>query len=586
MTLSLFSRPNADPWAEFFIPSDPDGLRYYQRDAYDADIEAFKTKDRIMNVMATGLGKTELFVAIAKHWGGAVLVLAHRDELVGQAARRLERNCQEYVEIEMAEMTSSPRTRLVVGSVQSMTPKRLERLGKNRFSLVIFDEFHHALAPTYRRAWEWFDCKKLGVTATPDRADKKSLGQLLDDNGVVYNMDILRGIQQGWLVPIKGTTVTITAINLDAVKIDHKSRDLAEGELDRAYDQHTDAIVQKVLELEPGRKGICFFPGVASAEHACAAFNARRPDSATFVCGATPKEERRNIIRAFQEGRFQYLCNCQIATEGFDAPSADLIVLARPTTSRSLFAQMVGRGTRPLPDSISYLDGRDQSLDRQRGIALSKKPDLMLIDFAGTCHKHNLIGLEDLLGGEYSEVEVKKAKSLRQKKSDGGGQVVEMQNDVSGTLARVRADIQAAVNRGLKIKVTATVEKYDPFANVGLSRDLEAKHAARYGTRPASDGQLQALKWIGLKPEELRGLSHYGASKLLDEIATRRKKNLASYKQARLLRQFGVNDPTIPFERASAALTYIERKGWGRKNPIDQAVLNEILYHKRQSGED
>src|SRR5688572_16216939 len=158
--------------------SDPDGLRWYQRDGFNAIMAGFETFKSQLVVKATGLGKTQLFGAVAKHWQGSVLIIAHRDELVDQARERLEQMTGEYVEIEQGSLRCNPSTRIVIGSAQTLAKQnRLDALGKDRFSLVIADEAHHYVSPTWRRPMEFFNAKFLGVTATPDRGDEKALGQ-------------------------------------------------------------------------------------------------------------------------------------------------------------------------------------------------------------------------------------------------------------------------------------------------------------------------------------------------------------------------------------------------------------------------
>lgn len=576
MTLSLFDRPghNGLDWLlDGFEPGDPDGLRYYQRTCVDAVVDKFQTFNKLLAVMPTGGGKTRVFCALAKHWPGSVLILAHRDELVTQAAEELERATGEMVDREQADCTSSHTTRLVVGSVQSVTrPKRLERLGKDRFSLLIADEAHIFLAPTFRRAFEFFNAKKLGVTATPDRGDEKALGQIFDD--VAFSMDILQGIDAGYLVPVKGRSVRITGIDLSQVSVDRKTRDLNEGEMDRVMTENIDAIVATVLEREPDRQAICFFPGVASAEYASVAFNARIMGSAAFVCGSTPKEERRAIVKRFKRGDFQFLCNCQVATLGFDAPTASNIVLARPTLSRCLYAQMVGRGTRVLPYTVDHIPGPEGSAARRALVAASKKPDCVIMDFCGNAGRHDLMTPHDLLGGDFTAEEVERAKKrAAEKKGDDT-------SDPRSELERARQEMRDEARRRLSVRVTAEIKAFEPFTILGMDPDAEKRHQERYGSRPATPNMRNALAKMGLREDAVNTIAFHAASKLIAERDRRRDLKLATYKQMQILRDWGVNDPNITFERASAAITYISQKGWGRKGQVDPHVLNEILKAK------
>jgi superfamily II DNA or RNA helicase len=574
--LSIFNRKSP---MELFIEElskegDPDGFRYYQREAYDAVLSSLGSNRSTLTVMATGLGKTQLFSAVAKHWDGPVLIVAHRDELIEQARKRVEAMTGEYVEVEKAECVSSPRTRLVVGSVQSLNKKRLERLGKNRFSLVIVDEAHHATAASYGRMLNFFGAKVLGVTATPDRTDEKALGKAFDD--VAYVFDIADGIEAGYLVPFGDCKrVEITDLSLDAIK--KTAGDLAANELDEAMVKHCEGVVQKTLELAPHRTGICFFPGVRSAELAAQRFNALRPSSAAFVSGTTDELERRRIMQDFRAGRIQFLCNCQVATEGFDAPNADLIVQARPTLSRALYAQMTGRGTRVLPDVVDRYEGKGLAKERREAIAASRKPDLVVLDFVGNSQKHDLATVVDILGGNYSEAEMKAAKKYVKSGARAGE-----------ALERARRELKAMADAvaQAKAKVAAKVSAFDPFRVLGLKMADEDRYADRFGGTPATPAQLATLGKFGVPQEELNQLSKRAAKSLIDKCIGRMKHGLCSYRQLRQLQRFGVTQLDVRFDRAKAALDYISSKGWGSREPIDTKVVQEIVNHRRVMGED
>lgn len=339
-TLDMWAAPVAKPVLVRYEPKvgpEHDGLRHYQLEAYGAIHRSFAKHRSTMLVLATALGKTRTFASVAKHWPGRVLVLAHRGELVDQARATLEELTGEMVEIEQGQLKSY-RARIVVASVQSCRPDRLARMEKlGGFTLVIADEFHHYTATTYRRALDYFkDAKVLGVTATPDRGDGKKLAQICDD--VAYVMGIHEGVQDGYLVPPKGREVKVEEVNLDAVSVN--AGDLAAGELDDAMLKGVEGVVRGMLHHAGERQGIIFFPGVKSAHLAAARLNAIKPGCAVSLDGETDPDVRKQVVQDFKAGWIQFLCNCQIATEGFDAPSVAVVGLARPTKSRALYAQM------------------------------------------------------------------------------------------------------------------------------------------------------------------------------------------------------------------------------------------------------
>lgn len=527
-------------------------LRPYQEDAVSAVLKSLESNPSTLLVMATGLGKTQVGCSVAEHFlPGKVLWLAHRKELVTQGAERLQLVTGEQVEIEMAELWASNRARIVSASLDSIRT-RLERWPPDHFSFLVFDEFHHAVAKSYKKVWEHFTCKKLGMTATPDRGDEKALGQLTSDVAGVW--DIQDGIEGGYLVPIRGRTVTVEEVDLS--HISKSAGDLAIGELDEEMAKHIEGIVQKTLELEPGRQGIWFFPGVKSAELACDRINALGHTCA-FVCGETPKEERDDIMRGFKSGRYSHLTNCQVATEGFDSPNADMVVIGRPTLSRALYAQMVGRGLRVLPGTV---EGIDEAVSRRDRVASSAKPYCAVIDYAGNSGKHTLVTPEDLLGGDYSEEEVKLAKKAAKEGVAG---------DVLEGLEAARRELKAMMAK-LQSKVKAQVQTFNPFEVFNM-KPTDTQKLAKY-SQPATDGQIAALEKFGVPRAELEGVSKLAASKLLGNCVERSRLGLASFKQMKVLKKHGVTKVNIPFKVASKMIDFIAKSNW---NP-DRAKLLEM----------
>jgi superfamily II DNA or RNA helicase len=549
----------SDPWAQ----SD-DGLRFYQRDIAFAVLKAFETHRSTLVVAATGMGKTQIFASLAGVWTGRVLVLAHRDELVDQARRRIEQMTGEWVQVEQGLMRAELTTRLVVASVDTMRQqKRLERFARDHFSLIIVDEAHHYAGNTYVRPLEYFESAKiLGVTATPNRADERALGMTFDS--VAYRLDISDGIELGYLVPIVGRQITLDEIDISGVG--KTGKDLAAGQLDEVIVKAVEGIVRETIRLEPDRQGIAFFPGVKSAEYAAAKFNALRPGSARLITGQTDPDTRKQLVRDFRRGEFQYLTNCQVATEGFDAPSVSLIVMGRPTLSQSLYTQMTGRGTRVLPGTVEHIHQRDASEARRAAIASSGKPDCVVLDFVGNSGKHSLIGREDVLGGRYSPAEVKLAK---QKRLATGG-------DPRAALEAARQELQR-IAKAVEAKVKSEVRAFDPFRVFHIDREGIVDH----GRKAPSKGQLDMLLSAGIEPTELKGVSFDEAQKLVRTVQKRRQLGLCTYRQLRVLRRYGLSDPNLSLRCARAALDYLSSVGW--HNP-DPAVLERIAAYSSQGG--
>ncbi len=562
-TLELFGeRPAPRPPAH-----KDDALRWYQYDARAAVLASLEQYRSTLLVLATGLGKTVVFSSIARHWKeGRVLVLAHREELVSQAARSLENMTGERVDIEQGELRSG-LARIVVGSVQTCyRDNRLERLAKNGgFGLVIADEAHHYVSPTYRKVLDYFSkAKILGVTATPDRADARALGMIFES--VAYSMDLQDGIEAGYLVPLRGREIEMTEVNLDTVSV--SAGDLAAGELDEKVLMGVEGIVKGMLQHSGSRQGLIFFPGVHSAHVAAARFNAIKPGSAVCVDGKTDKLERKRVMAEYKEGKFQFLTNCMVATEGFDAPTASVIGIARPTKSRSLYAQMVGRGTRVLPGLVESIEGKHLADDRRAAIAKSDKDHCLLIDFVGIGTRHTLATPEDLLGGIFDNAERKLARKIRQDSAEP--------MDVTESLETARNDLQKqrmmAAAKGIHSRVSAISRDFDPFKALGVSREREDEFTAEFGYRPMSPNQRSFLQKSGFSDKALDETSARSASKLIGEIIDRKNKGLISHKQAAMLHRYGVSDMKLSSSSASAAIDYVRRN----KQP-DPNVLRELV---------
>lgn len=345
-------------------------------------------------LMPTGTGKTIVFGHLADRWikeeRGRVLILAHRRELIDQAAAKFHRVSGHRPHIEMADKHASKTShfnwdfgQVVVGSVATMKGKRLGRWDKNAFSLIITDEAHHATASGYRSIYDHFDKAALvGVTATPDRSDKNPLGKVF--GSVAYQMQILDAIQRGWLVPIRQKFVHVESIDLSGVASNWKGDDFDESKLDAVMrqDENIHRIARPTFETAGSRPTLVFATSVAHAKAISDVLNSYRQGCSAYVASYMldnegnqsnyPEETRTAEIAAFQAGQRQILVSCGVFLEGFDVPPVALVAMARPTKSRSLYAQALGRGTRPLDGVV---DPWPTVEERIAAIAASAKPD-------------------------------------------------------------------------------------------------------------------------------------------------------------------------------------------------------------------
>ncbi len=265
--------------------------RDYQQDCIDAtwaEITTVTERASTLIVAPTGSGKTVLFAHLTDRWvksgRGRVLILAHRRELIDQAARKFDRVAGYMPSIEMAEMYAANSRWMfdgqgvVVGSVATMRGRRLERWAKDYFSLIITDEAHHSTAPGYRAIYDHFDQAALvGVTATPDRTDKNPLGKIFKT--VAYSMQILEAISKGWLVPIRQKFVHVESIDLSGVASNWKGDDFDESKLDEVMrqDENIHRIAKPTFDSAGDRPTLVFCTGVAHAKAVSDVLNSYRP---------------------------------------------------------------------------------------------------------------------------------------------------------------------------------------------------------------------------------------------------------------------------------------------------------------------
>jgi superfamily II DNA or RNA helicase len=561
-------------WGSPAVPQVAPVLRWYQREAVESILEDLKQTRKTVCVMATGLGKTQIFCRLAVDWitrnDSDVLVLAHRDELVMQAVNRFRQFGVE-ADIEQAELKASPYARVVVASVNTLrSKKRLAGFRPDRFGLVIADEVHHYVGNTYVRPLEYFDSSlQVGFTATPDRSDDQALGKQWDS--VAYVRDILEAIDDGYLVPVRARRVRVKSIDLSSIK--KQAGDLPAGALDEAMIRAVDPVVDKVIEYESHRRGICFFPGVRTASLACERFNHYSPGSAAFISGTTPTEERRRIIAECHSGHIRYLCACMVPTEGFDWPACDLIVQARPTLSRALYTQMVGRGTRPLPGVVDQHLAREDNEKRREAIRCSSKQDVMVLDFVGVTGQHDLVTSLDVLGGSFNDEERALAKRKAKEKKAQGKDQVSLLREARHELDRLKA---------LRALIEADVVDVNPFHVLGVKKSSSHYMDYKFGKTPITLSQLDYLesaltmKRGGMSRDDLAKLSMREAKALIIELRQRRAEGLATYKQLAVLREYGWDDKNITMAQAKAGLDLVSSRGW-RHGDIDTSELCRVI---------
>jgi superfamily II DNA or RNA helicase len=361
-------------------------LREYQQEAVAA-VRAAESRGvkKLLAVLPTGGGKTVIFGSLIAETvanGGTALVLAHRDELLSQAREKLVaiEPSLELVTGLVKAGSNDVNAQVVVASVQTLgRQSRLDQL-PTEFDLVVVDEGHHATADSYQRIMDHVTGTTLLVTATPERADGKSLETIVDE--MVFARSIEWMVDQGYLVPPRGKRISVE-LDLSEVKKSHgdfQADDLAQ-KLEGA--EALETILATYMEHGEDRKTLVFCPTVAMAHHTAEVFR-EAGIAAEAVDAKTDPDERRDILRRLHTGETQVVANVGVLTEGFDEPSIGCIIIAAPTKSRVKYTQIVGRGLRLYPG----------------------KEDCLVLDVVGASEDNSiqslpaLFGLKDLLDDE------------------------------------------------------------------------------------------------------------------------------------------------------------------------------------------
>lgn len=562
-------------------------LRDYQLRAVEGVFADWQTVPSTLVVSPTGTGKTILMCGVVRRaFPMRTMILAHRQELILQAADKVRRFVGLDVEIEMGEAKAAEGglfggAPVVVSSIQTQNAGgegngRMSRFDPSQFAVLIVDEAHHATADSYRRVIDYYragnpDIRILGVTATPDRADEQALGQVFD--AVAFDYEILDAINDGWLVPVTQRTVEVNGLDFSGIRTtagDLNGRDLAEV---MEYEENLHRIATPTMEIAGARKALVFAASVAHAERLAEIFQ-RHGKKATWVCGTTPKDERAAMLADYAAGKYQIIVNVGCLTEGFDDPGVELVVIGRPTKSRALYAQMVGRGTRILPDVVEgVVNSQHWVLPtpelRRQAIAESRKPHVEVLDFAGNAGRHKLMTCADILGGKEADEVVERAA----KKAREGGAPVDVREALDEAAREIDEERRREAARRARLTARATWEAQtvDPF-------DVLAIHPTRAkgweNGKQLTAKQADLLRKQGIEPE---GKPYHECKQILDELFRRWDGNLCSFKQAKHLQKYGL--PTdLTRDQAKAVLDGI----WGKRQSPQIALQVALSEHPAQ----
>ena len=512
-------------------------MRPYQQAAREAiHAEWNDGRRRTLLVLPTGTGKTIVFAAVTEDQvrsGSRVLVLAHRGELLEQAADKIKRSTGLASAVEKAEQTCLDSwCRVVVGSVQSLQrPARLEQFPADYFGTIIIDEAHHAITDGYQRVLEHFPgANVLGVTATPDRGDMRNLGEVFDS--LAYEYKLTQAIREGYLCPILAQTIPL---QLDISQVALSGGDFAVGGLGTALDPYLEQIAAEMQTACAGRKTVVFLPLIKTSRKFRDILNSKGFRAAE-VNGQS--EDRAEILSDFSNGKYNVLCNSMLLTEGWDCPSVDCIVVLRPTKVRSLYSQMVGRGTRLSPET--------------------GKKDLLLLDFLWLTERHELCRPADIIC-ENREVSRKMTENLAQ-----AGCPEDIEQAAEQASADVVAQREEALAKQLAEMRRRKKKLVDPLQyEMSIQAEDLTGYVPSFGWEmgPPSEKQTAALEKFGILPDAVESAGK--AQMLLDRLNKRRGAGLTTPKQIRCLEKYGFQHVgTWQFSDAKYMIDRIAANGW------------------------
>jgi len=511
-------------------------LRSYQDAAVKAVYQQWEAGlQHLLIVMATGLGKTITFAAIAKKevsTGRRVLILAHRGELLTQAADKIKKSTGLSCAVEKADQTCiGSWCRIVIGSVQTLQrDSRLERFPSNYFDTIIVDEAHHVLSDGYLKVLHHFsDARLLGCTATPDRGDMRSLAQVFDATAFEYGID--KGVKAGYLCKILAETIPL---QIDLTDVSTRTGDFATDDLGCALEPYLEQIAEEMSTRCQNRKTVVFLPLISTSQK-FRDILIQHGMTAAEVNGNS--EDRQQILDDFDKGKYQVLCNSMLLTEGWDCPSVDCVVVLRPTKIRSLYVQMLGRGLRLFPG----------------------KEDCLVLDFLWLTTRHDLVHPAAVFTKtqEVADQATKLAENAAGEQLDLLDLLDQAESDVVHQREESLAK-QLAEMRKRKAKLVDPLQYIYSIGDEDLS-DYEPVYPSDMA--PPSKKQLEILEKRGINPDSVPNAGY--ASSLIEKLINRQCLGLATPKQIRFLENKGfLHVGAWTFDDARSMIDRIAGNGW------------------------
>lgn len=510
-------------------------LRPYQETARQKVQEEWEEgKKRTLLVLPTGTGKTIVFSKIIEDRvkkGERVLVIAHRGELLEQASDKLYKSTGLKTATEKAEQTSlGSFYRVVVGSVQTLQrEKRLNQFPPEYFDTIVIDEAHHAISDGYQRVLHHFeDANVLGVTATPDRGDMRNLGSYFES--LAYEYSLPEAIKSGYLSPIKALTIPL---KLDLSNVKQQAGDFSTKDLGTALDPYLEQIAEEMKKQCFDRKTVVFLPLVKTSQKFRDILN-KHGFKAAEVNGESA--DREQVLKDYEEGKYNVLCNSMLLTEGWDCPSVDCVIVLRPTKVRALYSQMVGRGTRLAPG----------------------KKELLLLDFLWHTERHELCHPANLIA-----TDEKVAKKMTENIEELGAPIdlEEAEQQAKEDVASEREESLAKQLAEMKKRKRKLVDPLQFEMSIQASDLTDYVPSFGWQMSPPTDKQVKALEKWGIFPDEIENAGK--AEMLINRLVKRRDAGLSTPKQIRFLENRGFQHVgTWQFEAATKLINRIAANGW------------------------
>lgn len=541
-------------------------LRDYQIACKEAVREGWAQHKRQLVDMATGCGKTSIFSSVVKDEvdaGGRALVIANRENLVSQGARRIEAETGADVDIEMAGAHASLSAPIVMASVQTLqSDARLLGFPANHFTLVVGDESQHVLARSWQKSLNYFHfgeksleenwklpmpgepfdfhARVLGVTATPDLGPKKSLADWFQS--VAFRYSYLQAVNDGWLVPPHAVNVPLE-IDIRGLRNGRTANgsDFTDADLSERIIPVIEGLARQLQKFASDRKTIAFLPSIECSRLLAAAVT-RLGMNGIFVSGACPDvQEKTEAFR--RAGPGTVLANSALYVEGSDFPDVSCVAPFRATESTGYYRQQVGRGTRVLPGIV---DGLPTPELRRAAIAMSAKPNLLILDPLWLTDRHTLCNHYDLVT---SVPEIKAAMSKMPELS-----LLEAEE-------RAQRDFIKAMQKEAEKHSKKEARFVNPLL-LGVSVD----DAALASWEPATawdslSPTKEQMDFIRENKVNTAGITHRGkANVIIGKIVERVKMGLCGPGQIQLLIQFGFTPEKAALTSKAQAGAIIGRK--------------------------